>query len=704
MTNPSAREVAAVWGKPPAEYANTVTWGWGGPVTEEVISRDLESLYSKGFRIVTIEAGSNMVEPYLSEGWFKLIRFAATEAKKRGMKIVLIDEGKYPSGFVNGKYTQERPDLRLQALVSAGPAEAVQGGGTFDKQVDPAVVSAIAFNTENGTPVPLEIKSNEIHWKAPPGQWSVTMVRHDFRTPQTRAVNDPTGAKTTANSVGDLINPEAAKLFIEWTHEQYKKHVGEFFGNTIIGFRGDEAELTGVPWTGAIADEFQKRKGYDVRKYMASFLMDAGGGRRGGAANPNIRMTDEQRRAKADYFDVWSDLFATYFFGWQGEWCEANGLQALTHLNNDHNMPALVATTGDFYRAMRKLQVPGVDVIWSQVYPGKIADFIKFPSSAAHLFGRPRSMSESFAAYNANEPATYEVVDFAVNYQMVRGINMFEFMFAAASTGGRGGGVGRGYMTDERFPKFMEYANRMTYLLAQGKPQAQIAVYMPTMSFWMGDRRGNETMMAIAQTLTETHRDFDFADEQALSKDMTLKGGEFVNLSGASYRAVIVPTSTAISKATLDRLESFAKAGGKVIFVGADPTMVVDKTFLDAKAPSDLTWAMHEPSGEMTEKVLAALPKSDVVLEKPVPAVKVMHRKWQDSDVYFFFNESDQPQSVAATVAATGQAQEWDARTAKISSLAGASGGNGAVKIPLEFQSHQARLIVIGPPAVATAQ
>ena len=44
---------------------------------------------------------------------------------------------------------------------------------------------------------------------------------------------------------------------------------------------------------------------------------------------------------------------------------------------------------------------------------------------------------------------------------------------------------------------------------------------------------------------------------------MKLQGGEFINASGQSYRAVIIPASTAVSKAALDRLQTFAKAGGK---------------------------------------------------------------------------------------------------------------------------------------------
>lgn len=57
LSNPKAVEVAARFQSPPSEYAVTVTWGWDGPITEEVIIRDLDLAHKRGFRAVTIEAG-----------------------------------------------------------------------------------------------------------------------------------------------------------------------------------------------------------------------------------------------------------------------------------------------------------------------------------------------------------------------------------------------------------------------------------------------------------------------------------------------------------------------------------------------------------------------------------------------------------------------------------------------------------------------
>ena len=107
-----------------------------------------------------------------------------------------------------------------------------------------------------------------------------------------------------------------------------------------------------------------------------------------------------------------------------------------------------------------------------------------------------------------------------------------------------------------------------------------------------------------------------------------------------------------ISRAALNRLRAMAAAGGKVIFVGVAPSLVLDRTFLEAKEKPDLGFAtLLESAGDITARVIAALPKPDVALDSPCLALKYTHRTWRDADLYFFFNESDQPQSRTVSVA-----------------------------------------------------
>jgi hypothetical protein len=116
LTYPSYAEMKSQFNNYPVEYAETLTWGWDGDATRETISKDLDAIKKQGLRVVTIECGYNMGVEYLSAGWFEKVKMAVEEAKKRNMRIWLIDEGKYPSGFAGGKFSREKPELRMQGI------------------------------------------------------------------------------------------------------------------------------------------------------------------------------------------------------------------------------------------------------------------------------------------------------------------------------------------------------------------------------------------------------------------------------------------------------------------------------------------------------------------------------------------------------------------------------------------------------------
>ena len=546
ITSASVDEVASAFSSPPVEYGMTFYWGWDGHVTEEVIARDMDAYKARNVHIVTLEPGYGMSNPYLSPGWFESVKLAVEMARRRDMRVWLVDEGKYPSGFAGGKFSAERPDLRMQALVVADRIT-VAAGETVSRELSPETVSAVAVNKADNSSRILTINSGRLDWTAPEGDWQVLLVEHQFRSSQTRAVNNPSRKKDTSNSLCDYLDPEATKQFIEFTHEQYKKYVGSEFGKTILGFRGDEPDysIRGIPYTPAIFDEFEKCKGYDVRSYVAAFFAPS--------------LTEEQQRAKADYWDVWSDLFSENYFGVQAKWCAENNLQYLVHLNKEDNMPKLVESEGDFFKDMRYVQMPGVDAIWNQIWPGQVTDYPKYASSAAHVFGKPRAFTESFAAYRTQP--TVQQAKWVLDYQFVRGINMVEVMFIPASSDGSLGLSG--WLMSEEFPDVAAYINRISYILSQGRPAAQIALYHPTSSMWLGDDESNTSVLAITKSLLERQRDFDFVDEQALCSVLKPDGGTLKNLSGQSYRAVIIPSVTAMSKTTLECLKKFKESGGK---------------------------------------------------------------------------------------------------------------------------------------------
>ncbi len=553
----------------------------------------------------------------------------------------------------------------------------VQGGGGGGRRGPTAAASVPPATV---LPVP---RDGKFTWTAPAGNgpWEVSFVRHIYRSSPTRfgQREDGTRDKDSRYSLIDYLDANATRLYLDLVMEAYGKNVGAEFGKTILGFRGDETDFTGfIPWTPKLLTTFQQQKGYDLQPYIAQFF-----------APP---LSPEAERVRADYFDVWSGMFRDNFYKPMQEWCRAHGMDYMMHLNHEELMvnhsggADMTKNEGSFFRDMRYMGVPGVDNL-NQIGPGIVADFPKLAASAAHLFGHPQAWTESGGNTSAGGK-------FVADYQFVRGINFMNFRGLNMATPPAS--------ANDPTATTGWYVTRTSYLLAMGRPAAQVALYHPSDSFWLNDADADDATVKLATQLMEHQIDFDHIDHDSLASVCTLEGGTFKNLSGQVYRAVIIPSSTVIQKNVLERLRTFAAAGGKVIFVGRTPTMVVDRTFLNAGGAPDLRFATLETATDITPRVVAALPKPDVKLDSACAPLKYIHRTLKDGDAYFFFNESKETQTRTATVNGTGAVQVWDAASGKIRAADGVAKATGTVALPLTLGPQEARFIVIGPMPAPT--
>jgi hypothetical protein len=680
VTRPTVAEAAALFPQPPHEYG-TIHWAiWGGLQTKEHMLADIERLYANGTYIVMIDNSRGLRPKYFSPEYLDLVKFTVEECKKRGMKVWIEGDAGYPDGFAGGMISQQYPSLAMQGIV-ADARYSVVPGQTLRIPVPPDTLGILAYNRLAGLCQSLPIPADgQFQWTAPdPGSSEIVFVRHVFRSSPTRYTNraDGTGDKDSLYSLIDYLNPEATQAYLKLIHETYQKVVGDEFGKTILGFRGDEPDYTGfLPWTPKLLETFQRIKGYDLQPYLAQFF--------------EPEFTPEVMRAKADYWDVWSAMFRDAYFKPQADWCEARGMGYMVHLNHeelmlDMNHPEdMIHNEGSFFRDMRYVDVPGVDNL-NQIGPGIVADFPKIAASAAHVSGHPQVWEEE-----GGSPG--QAGKFIADYNFVRGMNFLNIRGMNSPPDASGHPLLNSAST------MAWYINRASYLLATGRPAAQVALYHPTDSMWLGDKESDDVTVKLVTELMEHQVDFDHVDRDDLVSVCTLNGGTLTNLSGQSYKAVVIPSCTVIDRAMLDRLRAFAGAGGKVVFVGRTPSMVVDRTFLHpAPGAPDLSFAILEPQPDITPRVLAALPTPDVALDSPCPPLKYIRRNLQDGDVYFLFNESAETQSRTVTLAGTGQVQVWDATKGTIAPLAGAPAALGTVALPLTLGPQETRFIVIGP-------
>ncbi len=699
---PSAEAVRRAWVTPPPEYGPEPYYGLNGAVDESVIDRDLDSMKQLGYGAVTVQAGYGMPFAYLSPEYFTFFRTFVLAAKQRGLRVWIVDDAGYPSGFAGGKFTELRPDLRMQALAVAEriPAHA---GDVIKHPVSPTTVAVSALNSADGSSVTIPVTNNEIDWTAPAGDWTITVVEHRFSTSPTRSDTNPKRVKDGSQSLEDYLDPAATGQYLEFTHDAYKKAVGDEFGKTILGFRGDEPDysISGLPWTPRFFDRFTQLKGYDIKPYLASFLLPKG-----------AEMNDKQQRAKADYYDVFSQMFRDGFFKPQGDWCAANHLEYQVHLNHEEMEMQLTHSEGEFFRDMRYVQVPGIDSIWHQIWTDTISDFPRLASSAAHVYGHPRAFTESFAAYRP-EP-DLPMVRYILNEQFARGINLVETMYFPASTGGRGGPAR--YMQASGYPALLAYVRRVSYLTSMGRPDAGVAVFLPSSSMWLGDAESDKAFVSTERLLSEHQIDFDIVDEDAIASAMKLEGGAFVTMSGNRLHTVIVPDAKVLSQAAVTRLERFVHGGGHVLFLGGTPQLIAGRTMLDARPATakNFAWAqtfnatlpetptppaqppasapeLMTVSPELLHAVGTAVGAQEITLSNATTALRVTHRKWRDAEIYFIFNESATPVSEDVKFSKpVHHVEVWDADAGTTTNALTSKGA-----LAMEWKAYESRILIV---------
>lgn len=530
-------------------------WCWNSPITAEMLTAQLRDLYEAGgggvmivpeppaFRPRTMRT---TLEPdYLTDGYFEIYRAVTEEAARLGMKIWFYDEGGWPSGSACGKVTKKYPHLATQRLakyereIKQGEAPAEEGALAIYLYTGSAVIPAKA-----GEPVPAAGILASIVIESPKGDEPI---------------------------YPDLLNEEAVKAFIGIGCEPYLPHIGRFAGCAVPLLFTDEPKAANPPWSVNFAELFEAEKGYDITPRL----------------NELFETGEDGARTRIDFFDFWSKRFAKSFFAAMRAWCNQNGMAFGGHLAGDDALAGLKHHGyGHALRMFREMDIPGIDCILRQIFPGgrkgqrlildrSGTDFApnyhypRWASSVARQQGHPWSLSESFAVYG--QGLTPAEMKWIVNYQLVRGITLFCPATLASSVSGP-------YMANERpvftpagtmwqcLKPFNDYTARLSYLLSLGKPDVRTALYMPVRDVWSKTEESEKVMAEydrLAEELEKAGMDFDVVDDDALETAGVEDGR--LQIGAMFYETVVVPRCRYMTNGAAEKLKAFEKAGGQAL-------------------------------------------------------------------------------------------------------------------------------------------
>lgn len=407
------------------------------------------------------------------------------------------------------------------------------------------------------------------------------------------------GCPEKAAPVPNLLVKEASEKFLELTHEAYFRHFPSSFGKTFRFAFTDEPRIPAswppkqLPWRPGLPAQFRKHYGYALEPWLPALLADTA-----------------PAEVKIDFHDLLSELFVKNFLLPVRSWCRKHRLLSGGHFGGENESELAVRHGhGHIMRSLRALDLPGVDAIWRQIFPGgENSQFPKFASSVAHQAGHKQALAEIFAVYgNGLTPVQRQ---FLVDYMLVRGVNTLVFSKIALTNK-------RHFMLGCRphfgtvdplwkySEQFHEYTGRAAWLLTRGTPVVPNAFYFDMRSLWAGGKYRDEAVSQrekITNRLMQSQCDFDFVDDDALEK-AAVKDGR-LRIGRMRYSSLIMPESR------------FVPGKVKKVLAG-----------FENRSP---------------EPLLTAFP--------PAPMLRVCKRKWGGRMIYFCVNEGSEPLDVTLTL------------------------------------------------------
>ena len=443
---------------------------------------------------------------------------------------------------------------------------------------------------------------------------------------------DPEGKWSVYKSAArpDLLNPATTETFISLTHEKYRDAVGSHFGKTIqLVFTDEPAypfvqEGREVPWTTDLGNLFAIQFGYRLEDRLPSAFRRV----------PAAERTPADLKTRIDAFDFWSQRFRQTYFELLRDWCRRHGgLAHGGHLGGeDETLGAAKFGFGQVMRQMRAMDIPSVDTIWRQLYPGRRNHhFPKFASSAAHQNGTALAMTESFCVYgNGLTPAQMK---WLIDYQYVRGMNVLVAGCYPLSTQehhmlGERPHFGAVDPLWDHLPKFHRYVARLGYLLSCGEPVIDTALYYPVRDIWAkgAESTAVETHDTLAQELFERQCDFDIIDDDLLDDPRTSVKDGRLYAGKMKYRTIVIGHTEQMSERGRQRLSELERVGGVVIRAGsvADASQTVQQ----ATSTIDCNPASND--------------------------LRCQVRRWDGGGVAFLFNEGTSAWKGNVTIGLTG--------------------------------------------------
>lgn len=504
---------------PPHEFSVMPFWFWNDDLDAAELIRQIDDFEEHGVYgfVIHPRVGLPRTLGWMSDRLLDFYQIAIDEAARRKMRVILYDEGMYPSGASAGQVVAENPAYQTRCL------DKIELGATAElPRLPPDHTLVAVVDRADGSRIAVIDRVLD------------AFIRGLHYIDDGPAEDEPPAA--------DLLNPAAVDSFIRHVYDGFAARFAPYFGNTIMAIFTDEPSPVGRPrergiWPGTtgILAHVNRILGYDFTPHLPALWYDdepdAGRYRR-----------DYERAIAVRMEETWYQrLF---------DWCSAHGLPLTGH-------PA----RGDDIGAERYFHLPGQDLVWRWVLPddptaleGPESTQGKCSTSAALHHGRRRNVNECCGAYG--HELTWDEMNWLADWCFVRGVNLliphaFYYSVRGIRRDERPPDVGPNSPWWDRYRAYADRCRRLSWLNTDCAHVCDLAI--------LG--QADFLPWRAAKVCFEHQWDFNYVEERDLVELATIDA-DGIRLAGMHYKVLLVEhTPDAATMAALAPM----RAAGRVI-------------------------------------------------------------------------------------------------------------------------------------------
>ena len=611
----ASKDIDRLFSSPEMQNRPFVRWWWNGDRVEpSEIIRELGIMHEAGIGGVEISpiefpSGADTVGrkalEYLSPEWLECLQTAFDETKRLGMYCDLLIGSGWPFGS-ESLPKEDRASILITTADSLSSRHLEISKFALIKQADPLttvtnprrtaeVLKAMLVpqgigSLEDAIDVSDRFRGDILDIDIPEGVWWLySLIRFDSFA---SVIN---GAPGAAGSQIDYMNADAIRRYLDHMADKIEAKTGPLNVH-LRAFFVDNMELEGCNWTSGFAEEFLKRRGYDIMPWFPFIMFKMG--RLGDVSDYSFgaEKTPEfenlVQRARYDFEITRMELNYERYTETFLAWCKEKGVKARAQAYGrgfwpldsslGYDIPEGESWTTNWLKHRLGEEMGDDDYRRGRGY----TMVNKYVSSAAHLAGKRIVSAEEMTN-------TYKVFNVPLEFLKV-GSDMAAFSGITHSVwhgfnysppdAPFPGWVQYGTFHNERntwwpFVKHLnDYRARLSAILQNTDMVTDIAILPANGDLWSELGAQNEPFpTALNITYTSmvweaVHKNGGGADyvSEGILRDASIKDGHLC-YGPKAYKVLFIVENKGMDEDALAKIEEFVKGGGRVFCIGCMP-------------------------------------------------------------------------------------------------------------------------------------